>query len=119
MPAAADHARRLGVPVICPTYRLAPKAAAPTAIDDILAACHGLQTRARKMSTDPAKIVIGGGSAGGGLAAVLAHRLHNEGGTQPAAQVLINPMLDDRTAARRVLEKPRHRVWGNRNNLFG
>lgn len=116
---AADLARRLGVPVICPSYRLAPEAPAPAAIDDVHAAWHGLRGRAGALGIDPAKIVIGGVSAGGGLAAVLAQRLHDEGGIQPAAQLLIYPMLDDRTAARRDLDRPRHRVWSNRNNLFG
>lgn len=116
---AADLARSAGIPVICPNYRLAPEACAPAAINDIHAAWLALQASAQDMDIDPSKVAIGGLSAGGGLAAVLAQRLRDEGGTQPAAQMLVYPMLDDRTASRRELDKPRHRVWSNSNNLFG
>jgi acetyl esterase/lipase len=70
------------------------------------------------MGIDPARIVVGGYSAGAGLAANLVHRLRDHGGIQPAAQLLVYPMLDDRTAQQRRLDTPRHRVWSNRNNRF-
>lgn len=118
LPRAIAFARRIGIPVICPAYRLAPAAPFPAALDDGHAAWMRLLDRAKDMTIDPTRIVIGGYSAGGGLAAGLAQRLRDEGGVQPAAQLLIYPMLDDRTAARRALDRPRHRVWSNRNNLF-
>ncbi|MBX2800731.1 MAG: alpha/beta hydrolase [Myxococcales bacterium] len=116
---AAFLARECGVPVFCPAYRLAPQHPFPAGLDDCHAAWRWLQDQAETLDIDPSKIVIGGISAGGGHAAALAQRLHDEGGTQPAAQLLVYPMLDDRTAARRDLDKPRHRVWSNGNNLFG
>lgn len=118
LPKAAMLARALGVPVICPAYRLAPQAPYPAAIDDAFAAWQTAIAGAAGRGIEPAKIVIGGYSAGAGLAACLAHRLHDQGGTQPAAQMLAYPMLDDRTAARTDLDTPRHRVWSNRNNRF-
>lgn len=117
-PKAALFAKTLGVPVICPAYRLAPQAPFPAALDDGHAAWHRVLTRAEAWGIDPAKIVIGGYSAGGGLAANLVHRLHDEGGQQPAAQLLIYPMLDDRTTQRRELDTPRHSIWSNANNRF-
>ncbi|MFU7529615.1 alpha/beta hydrolase [Qipengyuania sp. ASV99] len=119
LPKAAFFARQLGVPVICAGYRLSPEARFPAPLDDCHASWHAVLARSGDLNIDPGKIAIAGYSAGGGLAANLIHRLHDEGGVQPAAQVLVYPMLDDRTATRRELDKPRHRVWSNRNNLFG
>jgi acetyl esterase/lipase len=117
-PKAAMFARILGVPVICPAYRLAPQSPYPAASDDALAAWHATIANASDMGIDPARIVVGGYSAGAGLAASLVHRLRDLGGNQPAAQLLIYPMLDDRTAMLSALDTPRHRVWSNRNNRF-
>lgn len=119
LPQAARFAHALGVPVICPAYRLAPEAPYPAAIDDCHAAWLRMIDACDTLAIDPQKVVVGGYSAGAGLAACLTHRLRDEDGPQPAAQLLIYPMLDDRTAARRSLDGQRHRVWSNRNNLFG
>lgn len=116
---AIPMARELGVPVILPSYRLAPEHVFPAALDDCHAGWHWVQEQAEALGVDPAKVVVGGASAGGGHAAALVQRLHDEGGTQPVAQLLIYPMLDDRTAAKTELDKPRHRCWGNKNNRFG
>jgi acetyl esterase/lipase len=118
LPKAAYFAKALGVPVICPAYRLAPQAPFPAALDDAHAAWHRMLALAEGMGVDPACIVVGGYSAGGGLAANLVHRLHDEGGPQPAAQLLVYPMLDDRTAQDRALDTPRHSIWSNANNRF-
>jgi acetyl esterase/lipase len=68
---------------------------------------------------DPNWVALGGESAGGGLAASLAQRLHDAGQTQPTAQWLFCPMLDDRTAARHELDQVAHFVWNNRLNRYG
>lgn len=116
---AAMFARKCGVPVICPAYRLAPQDPFPAASDDCLAGWQWLLAHTESLGLDSTKLVVGGISAGGGLAAGLVQRLHDAGGIQPAAQLLVYPMVDDGTAARRELDKPRHRVWSNRNNRFG
>ncbi|NNF88685.1 MAG: alpha/beta hydrolase [Acidimicrobiia bacterium] len=116
---AVELARECGVPVFCPGYRLGPEDPFPAGLDDCHQAWTWLLQNASNHGVDPTKIVIGGYSAGGGLAAALAQRIHDDGGTQPAAQLLVYPMLDDTTANRRELDKPRHRVWSNRSNLFG
>jgi acetyl esterase/lipase len=118
LPKAAMFARNLGVPVICPAYRLAPQYPHPAAIDDAFGAWQTTIAAAQSVGIDPAKIVVGGYSAGAGLAANLVHRLRDHGGIQPAAQLLIYPMLDDQTAQQRRLDTPRHRVWSNHNNRF-
>jgi acetyl esterase/lipase len=68
---------------------------------------------------DPHRIAIGGESAGGGLAAGLVLRLHDDGAQQPVAQWLFCPMLDDRTALERTLDELNHFVWNNKMNLVG
>ena len=115
----AEFARELGIAVVCPSYRLAPKHPFPAAIDDCFAAWQWLQDHADELEIDPERVVIGGESAGGGLAASLAHRILDEGGTQPAGQLLVYPMLDDRTAARRELDAENNFVWNNSSNHLG
>ncbi|MBP2324892.1 acetyl esterase/lipase [Kibdelosporangium banguiense] len=112
-------ARELGMVVVSVDYRLAPEDPFPAAIDDCATAWDFFQRSAEDLGVDPARIAIGGQSAGGGLAASLVHRIHDEGGPQPRAQLLFCPMLDDRTAARTELDDIRHHVWNNRSNRFG
>ena len=111
--------RGLGLTVASVDYRLAPEHPFPAALDDAHAAWTWLQGAAEGLGVDRGRVVIGGGSAGGGLAACLAQRLRDEGGPQPAAQLLVYPMLDDRTAARRELDGAGHLVWHNRSNRAG
>ena len=63
-------------------------------------------------AVDPARLAVGGASSGAGLAAALCLRLRDTGQPQPALQLLIYPMLDDRevTASIRASEDPGH--WG-------
>ena len=114
-----EIAADLGVLVASPEYRKAPEHPFPAALDDAHAAWSWLQREAVALGVDPARVVVGGESAGGGLAAALAQRLHDEGGTQPIGQLLFCPMLDDRTAGRRELDGLGHFVWNNRANRFG
>ncbi|MFP5019342.1 alpha/beta hydrolase [Pseudonocardia phyllosphaerae] len=114
-----ELAAELNITVVSVDYRLAPKHPFPAALDDCHTGWHWLVRAVDRMGLDPDRLAIGGASAGAGLAAALAQRLHDEGGLVPAAQWLFYPMLDDRTAARRDLDRPRHRVWHNENNLVG
>ncbi|MCK9563672.1 MAG: alpha/beta hydrolase [Bacteroidales bacterium] len=113
------YARELGLVVVSVGYRLAPRHPFPAAIDDCFEAWRWLQGAAGELDIDPARVVVSGQSAGGGLAAALVQRIRDSGGVQPAGQALLSPMLDDRTAARRELDAIDHRVWNNRNNRAG
>ena len=73
-----------------PDYRLAPEHPFPAALDDALAAYRGLLDSGR----DPARVVLGGDSAGAGLALAAALRLRDSGGPLPAALLLICPWVD-------------------------
>jgi acetyl esterase/lipase len=118
-PLCADVAATHGIVVVAPSYRLAPEHPFPAPLDDLFAAWRWLFGQASSLGIDPARIVIGGESAGGGLAAALVQRIHDEGGIQPIGQWLFCPMLDDRTAARRELDGRRHYVWDNKRNAAG
>jgi len=84
--------------VLCVDYRLAPDAPYPAALDDCDAALRWLAGNAAELSIDPARIVVMGESAGGGLAASLCQLTRDQGGPALAGQILVYPMLDDRTS---------------------
>lgn len=115
----AEFVRQLGIVVVSAYYRLAPAHPFPAALDDCHAAWGWVQANRSRFGVDPGRVVIGGESAGGGLAASLAQRLYDEGGPQPAGQLLVYPMLDDRTAARQELDAAQHPVWNNTSNRTG
>ncbi|MFI1358724.1 alpha/beta hydrolase [Streptomyces sp. NPDC020898] len=112
-------AHELGIVVVSTNYRLAPEHPFPAALDDAFAAWQWLRESAGKLGVDERRVVVGGASAGAGLAACLVQRLHDAGGSQPVGQWLFSPMLDDRTAARRELDQVQHRVWNNAANRTG
>ncbi|MCX5097141.1 alpha/beta hydrolase fold domain-containing protein [Streptomyces sp. NBC_00365] len=85
-----------GVPILAVDYRLAPEAAEGAAASDGLAALMWLRERADELGVDPSRIAVMGDSAGGGVAAAVAI-LARDHGIHLAKQVLIYPMLDDRT----------------------
>ena len=105
--------------VVSPRYRLAPEHRFPAALQDAHAAWTWLQGVAEDFGVDPSRVAVGGASAGAGLAACLAQRVRDEGGRAARAQVLLYPMLDDATAARRDLDGAGHLVWSNRANRAG
>lgn len=113
-----ELAGELGIVVFSASYRLAPQHPAPAALDDLVAGFRELVARADEFGIDPARIAIGGASAGGGLAAALAQRLLDEGGPQPVFQLLVYPMLDDRTALRDDIDARHMRGWSPASNRF-
>ena len=90
-------AREIGGVVISVDYRLAPETRFPGGIEDCYAVLRWLHAQARELRVSSAHIAVGGESAGGGLAAALAVLARDRGGPAIAFQLLIYPMLDDRT----------------------
>jgi acetyl esterase/lipase len=99
--AAGDDARfddwctALGVVGVSLDYRLAPEHPYPAALEDCLRAYTWLSSQADELGVDPNRIVLGGASAGGGLAAALTLLLRDSGRPLPKGVVLVHPMLDD------------------------
>jgi acetyl esterase len=83
-----------GVRVLSVDYRLAPEAPAPTAAEDAIAAFSWAVEHAEDLGADPALVAIGGDSAGGNLAAVVAQQTVRRGLPAPALQVLLYPAVD-------------------------
>jgi acetyl esterase/lipase len=115
-PICRRFARELGVTVASVDYRLAPEHPYPAPLDDCYAALTWL---AGLPAVDPARVAIGGASAGGGLAAALALLARDRAEVAVAAQLLVYPMLDDRSATQAGLHDPNHRLWTQKSNQFG
>jgi acetyl esterase/lipase len=112
------RARELGITVVSVRYRLAPGHPAPAALEDAYTGLRSVFAEAERRGVDPESIAIGGASAGGGLAAALVLAAHDRGEVRPAFQLLLYPMLDDRTVLRTDLRGLVTRQWGLRNNRF-
>ena len=117
-PFAAELAADLGVPVFCNRYRLAPEHPYPAAIDDCFTALQWLHVQADELGIDRQRIVIGGHSAGGGLAAVLAQRAH-DAELPVAQQTLVYPMLDERTGFGDQVGQRGRIGWDAASNRYG
>ena len=87
--------------IVSVDYRLAPETAFPGALEDSYAALKWLHANANSLGADPKRIAIMGESAGGGLAATLAIAARDRGEVPVMFQLLIYPMLDDRTGSTR------------------
>ena len=86
-----------GTPILSADYRLAPEHPYPVPVEDAYAALAWLHAHAADLGVDPARIGVFGDSAGGGLAAAVSILARDRKGPAIARQILVMPMLDDRT----------------------
>ncbi len=103
--------RLTGVAVAAVEHRLAPEHPYPTPLEDCYAALLWL---ARQPWVDPDRVAVGGASAGGHFAAAVAQRAHDRNDVKLAYQMLVYPMLDDRTGANR--DGPKRLMWTETDN---
>ena len=87
-------AREAGVLVLSIDYRRAPEHKFPAPVEDCLAALRFAIDEAESLGADPARVAVGGDSAGGNLAAAVTRLCAIEGGPAPALQLLIYPVTD-------------------------
>ena len=85
--------------VIAVDYRMGPEHRFPAAVDDCLAAAYWVARNAAKLGLDASRMAVGGDSAGGNLAAVVALLARDAGDLPIAFQMLIYPATDQRRTA--------------------
>jgi acetyl esterase len=115
-PWAARVAGAAGAVVVSVGYRRAPEHRFPAALEDAYAALAWTAERAATLGVDPARIAVGGHSAGAGLAAAVALRARDQQGPPIRFQLLNQPELDDRQetwSARTFTDTP----WMTRDKL--
>jgi acetyl esterase/lipase len=115
-PWAARLAGAAGAVVVSVGYRRAPEHRFPAALDDAHAALAWTANHAAELGIDPARIAVGGHSAGAGLAAAVALRTRDHHGPPVRFQLLNQPQLDDRQqtwSARHFTDTP----WMTRDKL--
>ncbi|MDI2029345.1 alpha/beta hydrolase [Saccharopolyspora sp. TS4A08] len=113
---ATEWGRELGCAIVSVDYRLAPENPHPAPVEDCYA---GLRWVAEQDGFDPERIVITGGSAGGGLAAAVALMCRDFGGPALLGQLLQCPMLDDRNDTPSARQMRGRGIWDQQNNEVG
>lgn len=118
-PRLAELVDELGVVAINVDYRLAPENPYPAAVDDCYSGLLWTVEHAAELGIDPERLVVMGGSAGGGLAAAMALKARNENGPALAGQLLLCPMLDDRMITPSSTQYQGVGTWTREANVVG
>jgi acetyl esterase/lipase len=111
-------AKAIGCAIVSTDYRLAPESAYPAALEDVYAALTWVHERGPALGLDPRRIAVRGDSAGGGLAAALAMLARDRGGPPILFQLLVYPMLDDRTCVAGPNPFAGEFIWDLPSNAF-
>ena len=93
-PVCRSLARAAECIVVSVDYRLAPEHKFPAAADDCYAATQWVMNNATLINGDPDRVAVGGDSAGGNLAAVIALMARDRGGPALVFQLLVYPVTD-------------------------
>jgi acetyl esterase/lipase len=110
---------QLGMAAVSVEYRLAPEHPHPAPIEDCYAGLAWIAEHAPDYGIDAARIAVGGASAGGGLAAATALLARDRGGPALAFQLLLEPMLDDRSITHSSTAYDGSIVWDRKDNHLG
>jgi acetyl esterase/lipase len=113
------HAAELGFAIVSVEYRLAPETPDPGPVEDCYAGLTWTADHAAELGIDPARLIVGGVSAGGGLSAGVALLARDRGGPALAGQLLACPMLDDRNNLPSTYQMAGRGVWDLQANDLG
>lgn len=114
-----DWAERFNGVIVTVEYRLAPEFPDPYPVEDCYAALQWTAESADELGIDTSRLLIGGGSAGGGLAAGTALLARDRRGPALVGQLLIYPMLDDRDESVSTRQIDGIGVWDRGSNITG
>lgn len=114
-----EWAEPLELVVVSVDYRLAPEFPYPASIEDCYAGLMWISRHAAAVGGDPQRIVIVGGSAGGGLTAALALMARDRQGPRLIGQLMMCPMLDDRNDSLSAHQMAGLGVWDRHANDLG
>lgn len=114
----ARYVSASGTPILSVGYRLAPEHPHPTPVEDAYAAVVWLHEHAAELGVDPARIAVFGDSAGAGIAAAVSIMARDRQDPPIARQILLMPMLDDRTVTPDPLIAP-FAAWSWDDNRTG
>lgn len=110
-------ARKYGAVVLSPEYRLASEATYPAALEDCYGALEYMWDHAEELGISRERIVVGGESAGGGLAVAVCLYARDRGKVKVSMQIPLYPMIDCNDT---VSSKNNHgRVWNTKRNHWG
>ncbi|WP_159943205.1 MULTISPECIES: alpha/beta hydrolase [unclassified Nocardiopsis] len=119
LPDLLETARELGLALVSVDYRLAPEHPHPAPVEDCYAGLAWVVKNAADLGLDPGRVVVGGASAGGGLAAATALLARDRGGPALLGQLLLYPMLDDRNDTVSARQMTGVGVWDSVANATG
>jgi len=114
-----DWAERFNGVIVTVEYRLAPEFPDPYPVEDCYAGLVWTATNAAELGIDPTRILIGGASAGGGLAAGTSLLARDRRGPALIGQLLMCPMLDDRDESVSTQQIDGIGVWDRGSNNVG
>lgn len=114
-----DWAERFNGVIVTVEYRLAPEFPDPYPVEDCYAALVWTADHADELGIDRSRLLIGGASAGGGLAAGTTLLARDRRGPELVGQLLICPMIDDRDASVSTRQIDGVGVWDRVSNVTG
>ena len=108
-----------GCAVVSVNYRLAPEHPYPAAVEDAFSALEWIAQHAAERGLDAGRIVVGGASAGGSIAAGLCLLSRDRGGPRPILQWLFYPALDNLNIEPASATLPDNLFWTRENARIG
>jgi acetyl esterase/lipase len=119
LPALVPIAEQVGCAIVAVDYRLAPEDPYPAPLDDVYAVLSWVSEAGSGLGLDAERVVIGGVSAGGGLAAAATLLARDRGGPRLIGQLLACPMLDDRNDSLSAKQMAGIGAWDRTANRTG